>query len=281
MIQAGLVLEGGGLRGVYTSGVLDAFLDAGIEFPYIIGVSAGVCNAVSFISKQRGRSAKINIEHCQDKDYYSFRNIVKTGGIFNEDMMFEKMPHKLYPFDYNTYRKCYHKLIAGTTDCMTGQAVYYELDDLKNQYEIVKASSWLPFVSKMVSVHGRKLLDGGIADSIPVEKSIADGNEKNVIILTQPAGYRKKESSSNRLAGVIYRRYPNLVEALTTRHEHYNRTLELIEQLEQQGKAVVVRPSEDLGLSRLERNPEKLLHACRLGYRDGKEMVERIKAFSS
>ncbi len=273
--KIGLVLEGGGLRGTYTSGVLDAFLDNGVRFPYIIGVSAGVCNAVSFVSRQKGRSAAINIEHCNDKDYYSVRNLLLTGSIFGEKMMFDTIPHKLYPFDYDTYRKEYTKLIAGTTDCTTGKPVYYEINDLRNQYDIVNASSWLPLLSKMVRYDGRKLLDGGASDSIPVQKALDDGCEKVVVILTQPAGFRKEPSNSTSLAAVRYRRYPNLVKTLANRHNVYNQTLDLLAKLEQSGTAIVIRPSQALGLSRLEKDPEKLRRAQKLGYADGIQALEQ------
>lgn len=279
MVKVGLVLEGGGLRGTYTSGVLDAFLDGELRFPYIIGVSAGVCNAVSFVSQQKGRSAKINIEHSDDKNYHSFRNLLLKGSIFNEQMLFDDLPHKLYPFDYETYQREYTCLLAGTTDCLSGKPVYYELDDLRNQYDIVKASSWLPFVSPMVEYDGRKLLDGGVADSIPIRKSIADGNEKNIVVLTQPAGYRKKPSRQDKLAHLKYRKYPNLIDAIVNRYQNYNDTLDFIAEQERLGNVIVIRPSEDLGLSRLEKDKEKLQRAADLGYQDGMAKLERIKAF--
>lgn len=279
MNRVGLVLEGGGLRGTYSSGVLDSFLEEDLRFPYIIGVSAGVCNAVSFLSRQKGRSAQINIEHCNDKNYYSFRNLLLQGSIFSEKMLFEDLPHKLYPFDYETYQKEYTCLMAGTTDCVTGKPVYYELNDLRHQYDIVKASSWLPFVSPMVEYDGKKLLDGGIADSIPIKKSIADGNEKNVVILTQPVGYRKPPSKQSRMAYLIYRQYPNLIDAIVKRHEVYNQTLDFIEEQERLGKAIVIRPTKDLGVSRLEKDGEKLRQIAQLGYHDGMEKMELVKEF--
>lgn len=264
----GLVLEGGGLRGVYTAGVLDAFLDNNVKFPYVIGVSAGVCNAVSYFSKQKGRSIKINVEHCDNKEYFSFRNILKKGAMFNEDMLFDKLPHQLYPFDYDTYSKEYTKLMAVVTDCERGKPLYYELNDLKNQYDIVKASSWLPFISKMVNYDGKKLLDGGITDSIPVKKALSDGCDKCVVVLTRPKEYRKTSSKANNLANIVYRKYPNLIKAICTRYSNYNDTLDYIQKLEEEGKIIVIRPSESLDISRLEKDPQKLLKAYRLGYDD-------------
>lgn len=272
--NVGLVLEGGGLRGVYTAGVLDAFLDNEVKFPYVIGVSAGVCNAVSYFSKQKGRNIKINVEHCDDKEYFGVRNMLKKGSMFNEEMMFDKLPHQLYPFDYDTYSKEYTKLIAVVTDCERGEPLYYELDDLKNQYDIVKASSWLPFISKMVKFDGKKLLDGGVTDSIPVKKALKDGCEKCVVVLTRPKDYRKEPSKATNLSNVVYRKYPNLIKALYNRHKDYNDTLDYIEKLEEEGKIVVIRPSEALDISRLEKDPQKLLKAYRLGYDDA---IKQIK----
>ena len=277
----GLVLEGGGLRGTYTSGVLDAFMEYEIKFPYIIGVSAGICNAVSYLSQQKGRSAQINMNHCNDKNYYGLGNFFKTGSIFSEKMLFDLIPHELYPFDYDTYQKeCQHtKLIAGTTDCVSGKPVYYELNDLRNQYDIVKATSWLPFLSQMVEYDGKKLLDGGASDSIPVKKSIADGNEKNVIVLTQPEGYRKKSSKQDKLAHIVYRKYPNLIDNLVNRYQTYNDTLDEIKKLESEGKAFVIKPSRPLGLGRLEKDPEKIRFAYEMGYEDAVNGMEKLKQF--
>ncbi|MGI5958316.1 MAG: patatin-like phospholipase family protein [Massiliimalia sp.] len=279
MAQIGLVLEGGGLRGTYTSGVLDAFMDEEIEFPYMIGVSAGVCNALSYISKQKGRSAQINIEHCNDKSYYSMENLLKTGNMFGEDMLFHRIPDELYPFDYQAYEENYRntKLLAGTTDCKTGKAVFFEVNDPKNQYDIVKASCWLPFISKIVHYHGMELLDGGVADSIPVGKAFQDGCDKVVVVLTRPEGYRKQPSKANSLAHLRYRKYPNLIDAITHRYDVYNRTLEKLDELEKAGKILIIRPSEDLGISRLEKDREKLQHACEIGYKDGQAKAEQIK----
>jgi predicted patatin/cPLA2 family phospholipase len=279
MQQIGLVLEGGGLRGLYTSGVLDALLDQQIKIPYVIGVSAGVCNAVSYLSHQKGRSASINIEHCNDPEYYSFRHFLKTGNIFNPDMMFNKMVYELYPFDFETYENSKMTLIAGTTDCETGLPVYYKLDGLKDKMTVIQASSWLPFLSKIVEYDGKKLLDGGISDPIPVKKSIADGNQKNIIVLTQPKGYQKSPSKINALAPIKYHRYPKLVELLKTRHTLYNQTLSYIEKLEQEGTALVFRPSASLGISRLEKDQQKLKAAYQQGYNDVVNQIDQILAF--
>lgn len=275
--KIGLVLEGGGLRGVYTSGVLDAFLDNDIKFPYVIGVSAGVCNAISYFSKQRGRNIKVNVEHCDDKEYFSIKNILKKGAMFNENMLFDKIPHNLYPFDYDTYTKEYTTLKAVVTDCETGKPIYYELNDLKNQYDIVKASSWLPFISKMVHYDGKKLLDGGVSDSIPIKKALEDGCKKCVVVLTRPKEYRKTANKSGLVANIVYRNYPNFAKAISTRYKKYNDTLDYIEKLEKQGKIVVIRPSETLDVARLEKDPQKLIKAYRLGYDDAvDQMIENF-----
>lgn len=277
MAKTGLVLEGGGLRGMYSNGILDTFLEEGIEFPYCIGVSAGVCNGVSFISKQPYRSMDINITYINNKDYLSLRNFVKEGSIFGYKMMLDTIPHKLNPFDYETYENSPCVLYACTTNCNTGKPCYFELKNLRQKYDIVRATTSLPFVSTMVDINGEKHLDGGITDSIPIKKAIADGCEKNVIILTRPKEYRKTVSTESKLAKVFYKKYPKLVEALENRHIVYNQTLDYIEKLEQEGKVFVFRPSQNLAVSRTEKDTKKLKAIYELGLEDAKNAMNDFK----
>jgi len=272
-INRGLVLEGGGLRGQYTAGVLDAFLDAGIDFPYIIGVSAGVSIACSFVSKQRGRNLEIVERFRNDKRYLSLRNLITTGSLFGMDFIYNQVPNKLVPFDFPTFEASPTRFITVCTDCETGEAVYYGKE--AHHLTVLKASASLPFLSRMVDYDGRKLLDGAIVDAIPLEKAKAEGFVKNVVILTRPLGYRKEEEMGPP-ASLVYRKYPKLVEALGKRVERYNRETELVEADEKAGTALVIRPSRDLGVKRTEKSVEKLRELYELGIEDGKKVVAAL-----
>lgn len=267
MNNIGLVLEGGGLRGVYTAGVLDYFLDKNIEFGYCIGASAGVCNAVSYISKQKYRSRDINLNYVNDKHYLGIGNLLKTGSIFGYKMMLDTIPHQLMPFDYHTYENSKCVLTAAVTNCETGKSEYYRLKNLRQHYDIVQATTSLPLISKMVNIDNKKFLDGGVSDSIPIRQSINDGNQYNVVVLTRDQTYRKKKSSIA-LAKIRYGKYPNLIKAMENRWNDYNNELEFIEKLEQLGKIFVFRPSEQLSISRLEKDVDKLSSVYDLAVRD-------------
>ncbi len=277
--KIGLVLEGGGLRGIYTSGVLDYFIDENIYFPYVIGVSMGACNAASYVSKQRGRNKTVNTCFLKDKRYISYRGLLKTGSLFGMDFIFDDIPNRLVPFDYQQFAQSGQKFIIGATDCETGKPVYYLKDECDDILKVIKASSSLPFVSKFVEYEGRELLDGGISDSIPVRKSLVDGNEKVVVVLTRDEGYLKKPVKFKKLVYRRYNQYPNLVDSIINRHQMYNETLSLVRELEKQGRAFVIRPSHPLKIGRAERNKEKLLALYEYGYNEAKMMGEKLKAF--
>lgn len=279
MENVGLVLEGGGLRGIYTAGVLDAFLENNVEFNYCIGVSAGVCNALSYISKQKERSKNININYINDKRYFSIRNLVTTGSMFGYKMLFDTIPNKLLPFDYDVYESSNCRMIAGATDCMTGEGAYYELDTIRDKYEIVNASISLPYISRISKYDNRYLLDGGIADPIPIRKSISDGNEKNVVVLTQHKEYRKSPSSLNNYAKIRYRKYPEFIKTLSQRHIIYNETLDYLNKLGEEKKVFAIYPSKPLEISRFEKDTNKLNEVYELGYSDALRVIEDLKAF--
>jgi len=268
MENIGLVLEGGGMRGLYTAGVLDAFMDMDMYFPYVIGVSAGACNAASYISRQKGRNKKVTIGYIRDPRYLSYRNFFKQGSIFGMNFMFDEIPNKLVPFDYHTYNNSKETFVIVATDCNTGTPVYFYKKhghDILNQ---LKASSSLPFLSPMVDIKGLKLLDGGIVDSIPIRKSISDGNKKNVVILTQNKGYRKKPFKGNFISKKIYKNYSKIIEALNNRYKIYNETLDFIEELESEKKIFVIRPTQPLAVGRLEKDTSKLENLFNQGYSD-------------
>jgi len=279
MNNIGLVLEGGGLRGIYTAGVLDAFLLNGIELNYCIGVSAGVCNALSYISKQKERSRNVNINYINDKRYFSIRNFITTGSMFGYRMLFDTIPNELLPFDYDSYKKSSCRLVAGATDCVTGEEVYYTLDSVRKQYDIINASISLPFISRIVKYDNKELLDGGLADPIPIKKSIADGNEKNIVVLTQHRGYQKTPSSLNNYAKIKYKRYPKLIEVLNERHNIYNDTLGNISILEEEKKVFAIYPSKPLEISRFEKDTNKLLDVYNLGLSDTLNSMDNLKEF--
>lgn len=282
--NVGVVLEGGGMRGLYTAGILDFFMEKDLYFPYVIGVSAGACNAASYISRQKYRSKDINIKYIRNPKYLSFRNLIKEKSIFGIKFVYDEIPNKLEIFDYDKFNKSEQKFVIGTTDCSSGKPVYFEKNDCKNILEVIRASSSLPLIAPMVDLDGDKFLDGGISDSIPIKKAIEDGYEKNIIILTRPKQYRKEPIKHKSIIKFKYNKYPELVNIMLNRYKNYNDTLDYIEQLEKEGKVFVIRPSRNLQVDRLEKNPDKLEALYDLGYEDIKivydEMKEWIKARS-
>ncbi|MDD9267978.1 patatin family protein [Paenibacillus sp. GCM10023248] len=274
----GLVLEGGGMRGVYTAGVLEYFMEQDWYFPYVVGVSAGACNAVSYISKQRGRNKKVTIDYIGDHRYLSYRNLLRYKSIFGMDFIFNELPNKLVPFDYDTFYSSPQQFAIGTTDAHTGEPIYYTKHQLQLQtMPIVQASSSLPFVATPIHYEGRTLFDGGLVDPIPVQKSLADGNRKHVIVLTKEEGYRKTPFKQRWLAKSFYPKYDGLVDVLVNRSEIYNGTLELVRKMEEDGSAIVIRPSSKVVVGRMEKSPKKLEALHELGYEDAKRIGSRMK----
>ena len=256
--EAGLVLEGGGMRGLYTAGILDFFMEKGIMFEDIYGVSAGACHLCSYLSNQPGRAFRVSTEYLKDKYYCSAYSLIKTGDLFNVDMCYDRIPNELDPFDYKAFDKCRGTGHVVVTDIVTGKPRYIRLKEMRRDIVAVQASASLPLVSRTVKIGGREYLDGGMADSIPIKKSIHDGHDKNVIVLTRPLGYEKKPTSSMGLIKFIYRNYPGLVDDMKKRHIRYNRALEYIEQLEADGKVFVFRPESIIKIDRIEKDVKKL-----------------------
>lgn len=273
METRGLVLEGGALRGQYTAGVLDAFLEAGVEFPYVIGVSAGASIACSFVSKQHGRNKVIVDTFRHDKRYLGWGNLFQTGSLFGMDFIYGTIPHDLIPFDFGTFEASPTRFVTVCTDCATGQAVYYEKEG-EDHLRVLRASASMPFLSPMVEYKGRRLLDGALADSLPWHRAVSEGYRQNVVVLTRPRGYRKTKPSTWP-ARLVYGRHPRLVEAINTRWQQYNASLEAIEAAEAKGQALVIRPTQDLGVKRTEKSLEKLTALYELGRRDGRAALER------
>ncbi len=277
--EAGLVLEGGGMRGLYTAGILDFFMEKGIMFEDIYGVSAGACHLCSYLSNQPGRAFRVSTEYLKDKYYCSAYSLIKTGDLFNVDMCYDKIPNELDPFDYEAFSKCKGTGHVVVTDIVTGKPRYIRLREMRRDIVAVQASASLPLVSRTVKIGGREYLDGGMADSIPIKKSMHDGHDKNVIVLTRPLGYEKKPTSSMSLIKFIYRNYPGLVEDMKKRHIRYNRTLEYIEKLEAEGKVFVFRPESIIKIDRIEKDEKKLKVLYLQGYHDAAINYKLMKEY--
>lgn len=274
----GLVLEGGGMRGVFTCGVLDYLMDHDIRFPYVIGVSAGACNGLSYASRQRGRGKFSNIDLLEKYDYIGLKHLLKTRNIMDFDLLFNQFPEQIIPYDYDTYFSSPERYVMVTTNCLTGEPNYFEEKQDKNRViDIVRASSSLPFVCPVAYVDGVPMLDGGIVDSIPLRRAIDDGCVSNVVILTRNRGYRK-DSKDIRVPPFIYRKYPKLREAIGRRCALYNEQLEMVERMEDEGKVLVIRPQKPVTVDRIERNVRKLTGFYEEGYEQGREVLSRYES---
>ena len=264
--RSGLILEGGGMRGVFTCGVLDNLMDRGIRFPYTIGVSAGACNGLSYMSGQRGRAKFSTIDLMEKYRYISFKHLLLKGNIMDFDLLFHTFPEKIIPYDYPAFAQCEERYEMVTTDCRTGRARYYdEKHDPQRIIDIVKASSSLPFVCPIAKVDGEPMLDGGIADSIPLRRARELGFDNNVVVLTRNKGYRKPNKRGT-VPPPFYLRYPALREAIRQRNLLYNEQIELVERFEQQGEITVLRPERPIVVDRMERDTRKLLDLYDEGY---------------
>ena len=270
----GLVLEGGGMRGVFTCGVLDYLMDRDIRFPYTIGVSAGACNGLSYASRQRGRAKYSNIDLLEKYNYIGLKYLLKKRNILDFDLLFNEFPEHILAYDYKTYFSSSERYVMVTTNCLTGEANYFEEKKDKHRViDIVRASSSLPFVCPIAYVDGVPMLDGGIVDSIPLQRAIADGYVKNVVVLTRNRGYRK-DSKDIRIPSFVYRKYPKLREALSRRCAVYNEQLDMVERMENEGKIMVIRPLKPVIVDRIERDIQKLTDFYAEGYECAKSLFE-------
>ncbi len=281
MYQAGLVLEGGGMKGIYTAGVLDFFLDKGIEFSSVYGVSAGACHMCSYLSKQRGRALDISIDYLDTRRYCSVESLVTTGDIFNVDMCYHLIPDYLDPFDSETFAKYEGRAYSVVTNIVTGQAEYLRIRDMKADIDMVRASASLPLVSRSVRIHGKLYLDGGLSDSIPLQKSVTDGNRKNVVVMTKEVGFRREPIDAAQLALIKarYIKYPKVAELMAERHIVYNECLDYIERLQRKGQAFVIRPKKASSVGRIERDKEKMKALYEDGYADAEESCDALTAY--
>ncbi len=279
-MKVGLVLEGGGMRAMFTAGVLDVFLTENVQVDGIVAVSAGVLFGVNYPAKQYGRALRYNKKYLNDKRYMGWHSLLTTGNIVNKDFAFYELPFTLDPFDAETFRQSKIDFYATLTNVQTGKAEYVKLDDVFNEMEVLRATSAMPFVSKMVEINGQYYLDGGIADSIPLKKCQALGYDKIIVVLTRPLEYRKKTTPSW-IFNLFYRDYPHLVEKLKTRYQNYNDTVEEIIRLNNNKDIFVIRPSHHLPISRIEKDVEKVQAMYDLGITDAKREMAALKAFLS
>ena len=280
--QTGLVLEGGGMRGVFTAGVLQYFMEENLYLPYVIGVSAGACSGTSYISRQIERNKIVNIDFIKHPEYISFRNLFRKGELFGMDFIFDRLPNELAPFDFQTFNNAKETFIVGTTDCETGEPVYFDKASCqKDILTIIRASSSLPLMAPVIEYKGYKLLDGGISDPVPLLKSEKDGNRKNVVILTRNKGYVKKPQSFGWYFKRKYPQFQGLLTAMEKRYAVYNEMTAYIEEQEAKGNVFVIRPQEALKVGRIERNPAKLSDLYRQGYEVARKEGEALKAFLS
>ena len=278
--KRGLILEGGAMRGIFTAGVTDVLLEHGVSFDGAIGVSAGAAFGCNYKSGQNGRVIRYNRKYCRNWRYCSLRSLLFTGDMFGADFCYHKIPEVLDPFDNDAYEASPMEFYVVCTDAETGKAVYHKCDTLRgSELEWIRASASMPLVSKIVEADGCKLLDGGMADSIPLDYFESIGYLKNLVILTQPEGYQKKKSSMLPLAKLALRRYPHMVEAMATRHLRYNRALKKVLEAEKAGRAFVIRPPETLPITRIEHDPDKLLAVYETGRAVASEKLPALRKF--
>ena len=279
-MKKGLILEGGAMRGMFTAGVIDVMMEHGIEFDGAIGVSAGAAFGCNYKSKQIGRVIRYNTRFCQDKRYGGLRVLLKEGNFYSKQFCYEEVPLIHDIFDFDTYERNPMEFYVVATDVDTGKAEYHLLADRNDHgFEWIRASASMPLVSRMVEIDGKKYLDGALADSIPVQFFESIGYDRNVVILTQPHGFRKKRDSLYPLMKQYYRKHPKLVEAIATRQEVYNASLDHIAQQEKNGNLLVIRPLEKLPISRTENDPDKLRKVYEIGRSVAEQRIEEIKAF--
>lgn len=281
-MKKGLILEGGAMRGMFTAGVMDVLMENGIEFDGAIGVSAGAAFGVNYKSKQIGRVIRYNTRFVRDKRYCGLRVLLKTGNIYNTDFCYNEVPLKHDVFDFDTYENNPMEFFLVCTDVESGEAVYHRYDGLKDHgFDWIRASASMPLVSRIVEIDGKKLLDGGVADSIPVKFFEKIGYNKNVVVLTQPKDYKKSPNKMLPWIRMKYKRYEGFVDAVANRHIRYNETLKYINEKERAGDLWVIRPECALPVRRVEKDPKKLKEAYEIGRKVALEQLEGLINFLS
>ncbi len=282
IVKTGLILEGGAMRGMFTAGIMDVMLEAGITFDGIIGVSAGAVFGCNYKSRQIGRVLRYNTKYCRDPRYCSYRSLIFTGDLYGADFCYRKLPNELDIFDTETFIRSPEEFYVVTTDVESGEAVYHRCSDCgENDLLWMRASASMPLVSRIVKADGRKMLDGGIADSIPLRYFEKIGYRRNIVVLTQPWDYVKEKNKMLPLMRAVFRRYPHLLETMAHRHENYNETRRYIREQEQKGIVLVLCPDEKLPIIRTERDPEKLRAVYEIGRSTALRELEKIRAFAA
>lgn len=278
-MKTALILEGGGMRSLYSAGVLDVLMENNIETDVAVGVSAGALFGINYKSKQIGRVLRYNLKYAGNSEILGFRCMLKTGDLMSKQFYFDDLPFRLDKMDCDTYRACKTKFHAVVTNMLTGEAEYKNIYDLENEdcMEYLRASGSLPFLSRPVVVDGIPYLDGGVADSVPIEEYMKRDYDKIIVVLTRPYGYRKNGSIHG--ADIIYRKYPNFVKAMKNRNSVYNAQYDLIDKLENEGRIFVIRPSEFIDISRTEKNHAKMKQMYNLGYADMQNLLEQLKEY--
>lgn len=273
-----LILEGGGLRGIYTAGVLDAFMKNKIKVDTVIGVSVGALFGINYLSNQRGRVIRYNLDNIKNKNYMGISSLIRTGNIMNKDFCFDKLIYETDPFDFETFNKSKTDFYCVVTNVVTGKPEYIKIDDIENQLEYLRASGSMPVVSRIVHIRGKEYLDGGISDSVPIKWGLKNGYKKIIVVETRPKDYRKKKHN-NFLFKRFYKNYPKFVETYSNRYKVYNKTKEYIESLEEEKRVFVIRPSELVKISRIEKNKDKIQEMYRLGMRDANNKLKDLKKY--
>lgn len=278
-MKTGIVLEGGGMRGLYSAGILDVLMENEIWADGIVGVSAGAVFGGNYKSKQIGRAIFYNKEVCKDSRYGTIRSLIKTGDMFEVEFCYHEIPEKLSPVDHNTYEKNPVEFYVTCTDVNTAEAVYHKSVTMKESLKWIQASASMPLVSRPVEIDGKEYLDGGIAESIPIDFFRTKGFDKNIVILTRPRGYRKGKNKMILASKIFLKKYPAVIKAMKNRHIGYNQTLEKVFELEKKGEVLVFCPQKDVMVSRTESNPEKLQMIYDAGRKDALERLEELKKF--
>lgn len=279
-MKTGLILEGGAMRGLFTAGVMDIFMENGIEFDGAIGVSAGAAFGCNYKSRQIGRVIRYNKQFAKDPRFCSLRSLIKTGDLFGAEFCYHTIPDTIDLFDTEAYINNPMEFYVVCTDVETGEAVYINSDEAgDDSLEFFRASASMPLVSKAVEIRGKKYLDGGIADSVPIQYFESIGYDRNVIILTQPKGFVKKPSSAVKLMKYALKEYPMVVKAMENRHNEYNETLEYIAKKEKAGEVLVIRPEAPLEIGRIEHNPDAMQKVYEQGRRVAEKHLEEVKNF--
>lgn len=278
-MKTGLVLEGGAMRGMFTAGVLDIFMENNIKIDGIIGVSAGALFGVNYLSKQPGRVIRYSKKYAADKRNMGFHSLLTTGDIVNKKFAYYTVPQTLDIFDDETYMKSDIPFYAVVTNMDTGQPEYMQIKSVFKDMEILRASASMPFVSHPVILNGKKYLDGGVADSIPYQKFFEMGYDRLIIVLTRDLNYVKKPMSKH-LISMYYRKYPKFMEQLLHRHDCYNQSILELKKLEADGKVVLIRPSEPINIKRMEKDPKNLQTVYALGRKDGQNALHTVKTFT-